>query len=126
MIRYQYVTDFAPPAPFVQVVVRKPNTDQASTDVPAQLDCAADRTVIPGRLVDDLELTSVRQIMVEGLGGAVHTLEAFVVHIQIHDLPAISVEVVAHEDESYVLLGRDVLNRLRVVLDGPNRILEIG
>ena len=125
MIRYQYVTDFSPPAPFVNIVLRSPKTDHISGATPAELDSAADRTVIPGRIVDELRLTSVRQIMVEGLGGDVRSLDAFVVLIQIHDLPPIAVEVVAHVGESFVLLGRDVLNRLRVVLDGPNQVLEI-
>ncbi len=125
MIRYQYVTDFAPPAPFVNLKLQGPNAGPKS-ESPAQLDSAADRTVIPGRLVAELQLTSVRQIMVEGLGGDVHTLDAFVVWIQIHDLQPIAAEVVAHDDETFVLLGRDVLNQLRIVLDGPKQILEIG
>ena len=64
--------------------------------------------------------------MVEGLGGDVHTLDAFIVLIQLHDLQPIAVEAVAHADESFVLLGRDILNKLRIVLDGPSQILEIG
>jgi hypothetical protein len=35
-----------------------------------------------------------------------------------------TVEVLA-ADEPYVLLGRDILNRYRVVLDGPKQKLEI-
>lgn len=125
MIRYQYVTDIAPPAPFVNLKLQGPAAGPTS-ESPAQLDSAADRTVIPGRLVAELQLTSVRQMMVEGLGGDVHTLDAFVVWIQIHDLQPIAAEVVAHDDEAFVLLGRDVLNQLRIVLDGPNQVLEIG
>jgi hypothetical protein len=34
-------------------------------------------------------------------------------------------EVLANRDELYVLLGRDVLNRHRIVLDGPQLVLEI-
>jgi hypothetical protein len=64
--------------------------------------------------------------MVEGLGGDIHSLDAFIVLIQIHDMPATPVEVVAHAGESFVLLGRDVLNQLRIVLDGPKQRLEIG
>jgi hypothetical protein len=126
MIRYQYVTDVSPPAPFVQVVLRNPTADSALSTTPAQIDSAADRTVIPGRMVDELQLASVRQIMVEGLGGNVHSLDAFIVLVQIHDLPALAVEVVAHVDESFILLGRDVLNQFRIVLDGPKQVLEIG
>lgn len=126
MIRYQYVTDFAPPAPFVQVTVQSPGVDGASRVVPAQIDSAADRSVIPGNLIDDLGLAGVREILIEGLGGQVHRMQTFVVLLQIRDFPPVAVEVVAHASERFVLLGRDVLNQFRVVLDGPKKVLEIG
>ena len=44
----------------------------------------------------------------------------------VHTLPQRLIEVVAHPDESWVLLGRDVLNGLRLVLDGPQLALEIS
>jgi hypothetical protein len=37
----------------------------------------------------------------------------------------ITVKVVASPDEPYALLGRDVLNKHTIVLDGPNLILEV-
>jgi hypothetical protein len=36
------------------------------------------------------------------------------------------IRVVASRDEPYVLLGRDVLNGYRLLLDGPRLRLEIG
>jgi hypothetical protein len=59
-------------------------------------------TVIPWRIVDELQL-----------------------QIQIHQLEAVAVEVLADRSEPYVLLERDVLNRHRVVLDGPQLILDL-
>ena len=68
----------------------------------------------------------MRQILVEGFGGERHHLDTYVVFLQIHDMHPFGVEVVAHDDESFILLGRDVLNKFRVVLDGPDQILEIA
>jgi hypothetical protein len=48
MIRYRYVTHLQPPAPFVNVTVRCPTTGTSVKDIPAQIDPAADRTVVPG------------------------------------------------------------------------------
>ena len=42
-----------------------------------------------------------------------------------HDSPPRVIRVVASRDEPYVLLGRDVLNGHRVILDGPRLHLEI-
>jgi hypothetical protein len=44
----------------------------------------------------------------------------------VHNLPVQLVEVVASPGESWVLLGRDILNAHRALLDGPQLFLEIG
>jgi predicted aspartyl protease len=126
MIRYQYAAEISPPAPFVQVTVRNPTIRELSVDLPAQLDTGADRTVVPSHIIDQLQLTAVRAIPIAGLGGERHHLEVFVLRLQVHDLSELVIEVLAHDDELFVLLGRDVLNHFRILLDGPNKILEIG
>ncbi len=44
----------------------------------------------------------------------------------VHSLPPQTIEVVASPGESWVLLGRDVLNSYRALLDGPQLAVEIG
>jgi hypothetical protein len=94
-------------------------------ECPAQLDTAADLTVIPSRLVNELQLDQLGELPILGVGAHLATLPTFLVQIQIRDLPARVVEVVASHDEPYVLLGRDILNQFRITLDGPNLLLEI-
>ncbi len=48
MIRYNYNHQIVPPAPFVHVTVRCVETGQQIGQAPAQVDIAADRTVLPG------------------------------------------------------------------------------
>ena len=48
-----------------------------------------------------------------------------IVQLQVHDLEPSALEVLASRDEPYVLLGRDVLDTRRVVLDGPRLVMEI-
>lgn len=50
----------------------------------------------------------------------------FLVAVSIHDLPAVEVRAVREERQSYILLGRDVLNVHRIVLDGPQLAREIS
>ena len=78
-IRYLYNQQVMPPAPFVHVFVRPPQASQTAGPLPAQLDTAASRTVVPRRWID-----------------------------------------------TFVLLGRDMENRFRVLLDGPALAREIG
>jgi hypothetical protein len=126
MIRYAFLSQLDPPAPFVNVVVRNPASGFELRDVPAQLDTAADRTVLPESLVKTLGLPQVGNMKLGGFGGAVHTLPVYAVMLGVHDLPIQTLKVASHSEESWILLGRDVLNAYRVVLDGPNLALEIG
>jgi hypothetical protein len=43
----------------------------------------------------------------------------------IRSFPPMTVEVLAHPAEPFILLGRDVLNHYRILLDGPKLALEI-
>jgi hypothetical protein len=126
VIRYSYNRQFEPPAPFVHVALRHPETAEELANVPAQLDCAADRSVVPLRLVEELGLVPMGEVCVAGLGGAPTFLPAFVVLIEIRQLYAVSAKIVAIPDEPYILLGRDVLNLYRLLLDGPQLTLQIG
>lgn len=125
MIRYPYVTDVTPPAPFVHVKLRAPEGGQEFGWLPAQVDSAASRSVLPLRLVGDLGLVPLDQIPITGVGGHITTMPTFLVRIELRQLVPLTVEVVAHEDEPFVLVGRDVLNQFRVRLDGPGLWLEI-
>jgi hypothetical protein len=125
MIRYRYNPSIDPPAPFLYVTLTNPATSASRANVPAQVDCAADRTVLPATVVQDLELQPVGEIDVAGLGGDVRRMHLYGVGLGIHDLAPRMVKVVGSEGEPWILLGRDVLNGYRVVLDGPQQALEI-
>jgi predicted aspartyl protease len=124
--RYNYNREHNPPAPFVYVTVRCPVTAKELEQVPAQVDTAADRTVLPLATASQLGLAPLRAIPVAGLGGHVLSLPTFRVQIGIYKLPQMVTEVLASPDEPFVLLGRDVLNSYRFLLDGPQLALEIG
>ncbi len=126
MIRYSYQTQLRPPAPFVYVTLRNPVTGAEERDVPAQLDSAADRTVVPVAFALALALPQIGTISIGGVGGFVQTMPSYPVQIAIHNLPAALVEVVASDGEAWILLGRDVLNAHRIHLDGPGLFVEIA
>src|SRR5262245_48031327 len=126
MIRYTYNAQVHPPAPFVLVTLRNPVSGAELKDVPAQLDTAADRTLLPLALVQALTLPATGSMAVGGVGGTVTTMTMYASLLGVHTLPPCMVEVVAHPDEQWALLGRDVLNALRLFLDGPGLALEIG
>lgn len=126
MIRYRYTTALTPPAPVVNVTIVCPATGTRLEGQPAQIDTGADRSVLPGRAVAALGLVEDGRLRFQGFAGGVVELPIFLVDLRIQDLPAVTVRAVLGEHEPLILLGRDILNSLRLVLDGPPQILEIG
>jgi predicted aspartyl protease len=126
MIRYRYARHLTPPAPFVNVTLHCPQTGSRAADLPAQIDTAADRTVLPGPVVRSLGLVEDGRLSFQGFAGDVIELPIFYVEIQVHDRPEVAVRAALGEREPFILLGRDVLNALRLLLDGPQSALEIG
>ena len=54
------------------------------------------------------------------------SLSIFRMLLTIRGFSPLAVNAAGSDGEQYVLLGRDVLNRYTVLLDGPNLRLEIG
>ena len=126
MIRYAYNTQVQPPAPFLLVTLRNPVTGAETSDFPAQLDTAADRTLLPLPVVQALGLPAIGSVPIGGVGGTVEIMTVYAVLLGVHTLPVQLTEVVAHPDEPWVLLGRDILNAHRLLLDGPQLTLVLG
>jgi hypothetical protein len=71
MMRYTYNRQVDPPAPFIHVSLKCLETGKSVNSLPALIDTAADRTVIPGELVGLLALVPLEELLVAGLGGQV-------------------------------------------------------
>ena len=125
MVRYGYLPQLNPPAPFVYVRLRNPLSGQELRDVPAQVDSAADRTLLPAAIVQTLGLPQIRTMNIGVAGGEVQVLPVHPVTVAVHDFPGETIEVVSSAGEDWILLGRDILNAHRSLLDGPQLALEI-
>jgi hypothetical protein len=126
MTRYAYNIPLRPPAPFVLLALRRPRSGAEIRDVPALLDSAADGALLPLTVAEELNQGKIGDLDIGGVGGSVERMTVYDVLLGIRPLPLRLVEVVAHADEPSVLLGRDVLNGHRLLLDGPGLALEIG
>jgi hypothetical protein len=95
MVRYAYNQQVTPPAPFVHVSVHPPLEGSTGVEVPAQIDTAADVSVIPGRLVAELQLLPLDSVSALGFGGHLLTLPTFLVELRIRGLDPVTVKVLA-------------------------------
>jgi predicted aspartyl protease len=124
-ITTKYLNALNPPAPFASVTVSVPDGSASVPDCAAQIDSAADWTVLPQRIVEQLGLEPVRAIELLGFAGTVTTLPVYLVKLALTSFQSVEVEVTAQADEPWILLGRSVLNRYKVTLDGPSQRLTI-
>ena len=103
-----------------------PITGQRIGDIPALVDTGADQSVIPDRIVAALGLIQLDQQLVRGFDGTPRTLATYYIRIQVRDLDLIDLEVIASPTVDNAVLGRDVLNRYKVTLDGPALVMTIS
>jgi hypothetical protein len=122
--RYNYNQQVSP-APFVFVAVARDDDGAAPHEHPAQIDTAADRTILPWPLIDELKLVPFREFEAMGLGGVILRLPSFLLRLAIRGNAPTLVEALASPEEPYILLGRDVLNGHRVILDGPRLLCDV-
>lgn len=119
-----YDHSFHPPAPVAEVIIIHPVTSARRSLLPGKLDTGADLTVIPQRLVTQLRLTPKGRTWTRGYDGTYSQRSVFYVRMQLEGVVLASVRCVA-TDRSTVLLGRNVLNRFLIILDGKKLFFEL-
>ena len=113
---------FAPPAPVAHVTLRDPNNGSARTDVPMLLDTGADVSLVPKRLVTELNVESGRQYELLDFEGR-STLST-AVHLEMNLIGYTFRGQFLLIEQEYGVVGRNVLNSLPLLLNGPRLVWE--
>ena len=109
---------FKPPAPVATVVLCTRNRAKTVADVPMLIDSGADLTLIPQRCVRELGLRDEPiDGFLQGFDGS--TSPARAVNIEVHFLRYIFRGLFPITEDECGILGRNVIHRLSLVLDGP-------
>lgn len=119
-----YSLRFTPPAPVVEVVVQHPVNRRRRAILPALFDTGADVSALPALVIERLQLYEMHRMLVAGIDGKLQRVFTYGVHIHLPQSIQMPVEVIASGHE-FVILGRDVLNQLKIQLDGPALTSEI-
>lgn len=122
--RFPYSPAKTPPVSAVVLTVSSPDGSCVVPNVSAHLDTAADQTVVPLPILAQLGLQPLTFIAAQGFGGTPYRLGLYEVGLDIPGVARLTLKVLGHSYEPFILIGRDVLNLFRVTFDGPNQTVE--
>lgn len=113
-------TSFNPPAPLAQVTVRSPVSGESVDDVTLLIDTGADVSLLPRDSISSLIETEEtgEQYELEGFDGTKSMATA--VHLEVQFLGRVYRGQFLVVDQSHGILGRNILNTIAILLDGPN------
>jgi hypothetical protein len=120
----RYSTDFDPPAPIVGFTVYCPVDHGRAASVRGELDSGADISVMPQRLADELHLMPRRVMIAQGYDGTQNRWATYMVDLEVEGYPVDDVEVIALPCQD-AILGRDVLNRFIITLNGKELVFDV-
>lgn len=110
---------FNPPAPLAKVLLRTPDHAKSIEDVAMLIDSGADVSLIPVSCADQLGLRSEREetFHLQAFDGG--TSPANTVHAEMIFEGTLLRGRFLLIDQEYGVLGRNVLNQMTLLLDGP-------
>ncbi len=113
---------FDPPAPLARVVLRNPATGAVWSDVPMLLDSGSDITLLPAAVTQQLGLTVVPGTQYELMGFNGNVSLARAARLEMAFCRRNFRGQFLLIDQPWGILGRNVLNALTLLLDGPKLI----
>jgi len=123
-MQYKYSGNFDPPAPVVEVSISAP-LSKVSTSSTALVDSGTDITVIPERIITQLKLRRVDSMPVSGFGERVIQATVYSATLEIEGISESKIYRILGWSKDYALIGRDLLNQLIAVLNGPSQELSL-
>jgi hypothetical protein len=123
-MRFPYNADYAPPAPTVDGSFAVLGEPFMVGPLRALLDSGADVSLVPRACIARLGVPPSDRKYLRSHRGERRRVDVHFVDVGIGELRLPFIEVVAHDLGSEVILGRNVLSKPVVRLDGPARIVD--
>jgi len=112
---------FNPPAPVVQVTLRNPESGKMVSDIPLLLDTGADVTLLPRAMVVSIGVSILADQQYELVGFNGNKSSSNVVILDMIFLKRVFRGRYLLIEEEYGILGRDIINHVVILLDGPKQ-----
>ena len=128
----KYSREKIPPAPVLQVRLSQPGEAPKIEAMPALIDTGGDFTTLPLNWLLQIDAPEIRWAYLRGLWSEQCPVTLYLVdlHLEHGVLPGVEVVGIDEadietDDDREIVLGRNVLNQLILLLDGPNQQADI-
>lgn len=122
-VRFPYDQAQSPPAPVVTLELSSPSSEKKVLLTDCLIDTGADVSIIPAKVGRELELQRWGDARVEGLFDGVRAGFESYVQLEIGRILLDGFVVVL--EDGITILGRDILNRLTLTLNGKETVVEM-
>jgi predicted aspartyl protease len=122
---FSYDSAYFPPAPMIELAFSSATIGRMTPGLRAFVDSGADATLVPRSLLEEIQATFADDAYLRSQWGERRRVRLYVVDVKIGDWVLPGVTVVGDDRSSELIVGRDVLNRLRILLDGPTMRLQV-
>ncbi len=125
-MKFAYNAKYYPPAPHLQIRLGIPDESLKIGPLTAFLDSGADITIVPLRYIRRLPAAVDNLRHLRSQWGENRVVEVYRLDVGIGDIRLPAIQIVADKRGEEIIVGRDILNMLRVLLDGPKQIVDIS
>ena len=122
---FPYSPEYTPPAPIIQVRFGAPEESPKVGPFQALIDTGADMTLAPKAILLDVGAPSLFEAQLSSQWGELHNTVVYLIDVYIGELKLVGVHIAAEENAEEIILGRNVLNKLPLLLDGPKQFAKI-
>jgi len=123
---YVYSQQYNPSAPVIEVEVTAPGMRHTTERIVALVDSGSDGTIIPVDLLERVNARCVGDARMVGVVGGSFVVDIYLATLIIGTHTMSAVRVVAAIEGAEAIVGRNVLNRLVVTLDGLAGMTEVS
>lgn len=121
---YPYSNTYRPSAPALAVEIAHPGASETSVTLTFKIDTGADITTIPQNILLQLQVPPCREVLAIGYDGQEARQRTYLVRLIVAGNTYAYQEVMATSGDQ-ALIGRDLLNRWVIMLDGPNESFDV-
>jgi len=124
-MKRDYSQSYFPPAPLLQVRFGKPEDMRFTGSVEGIVDTGADITIAPIQLMREIGATIGSLQTIRSQWGEARTVKLYLADVEVEGINFPGIWVVGDERGKEVVLGRNLLNRMRILLNGLSEKIEI-